>query len=60
MANPTEKKVFKYYDLIMAVFVTVLLCSNLIGPGKVWHVGPIQLGAGILFFPMSYLFGDIS
>ena len=59
MANPTEKKVFKYYDLIMAIFVTVLLCSNLIGPGKVWHVGPIQLGAGILFFPMSYLFGDI-
>jgi hypothetical protein len=32
MANPTEKKVFKYYDLIMAIFVTVLLCSNLIGP----------------------------
>jgi uncharacterized integral membrane protein (TIGR00697 family) len=43
----------------MAVFVTVLLCSNLIGPAKVWHVGPLHLGAGILFFPMSYLFGDI-
>jgi hypothetical protein len=59
MASPSEKKSFKYYDLIMALFVTVLLCSNLIGPAKVWHAGPIQLGAGILFFPMSYLFGDI-
>jgi hypothetical protein len=59
MANSPEKRIFKYYDLIMAVFVTVLLCSNLIGPAKVWEVGPIQLGAGILFFPMTYLFGDI-
>jgi queuosine precursor transporter len=59
---------YKYYDLITAVFVTVLLCSNLIGPGKPAEIGPWQLGsvtvpavtfgAGILFFPISYLFGD--
>lgn len=50
---------YKYYDLIMAAFVTVLLCANLIGPGKVASVGGLTFGAGVLFFPISYLFGDI-
>ncbi|MCX6919279.1 MAG: queuosine precursor transporter [Verrucomicrobia bacterium] len=55
---------FRYYDLILGAFVAVLLCSNLIGPAKVvmldlpW-LGPTQFGAGNLFFPLSYLFGDI-
>jgi hypothetical protein len=62
MAYATRRETplsFKYYDFIMAVFVTVLLCSNLIGPAKIWELGPLRLGAGILFFPISYLFGDI-
>lgn len=48
----------------MAAFVTVLLCSNLIGVQKVSSVnlpfyGEYIYGAGVLFFPISYLFGDI-
>jgi uncharacterized integral membrane protein (TIGR00697 family) len=48
----------------MAAFVTVLLCSNLIGVHKVSYVnlpfyGEYIYGAGVLFFPISYLFGDI-
>jgi queuosine precursor transporter len=50
---------YKYYDLIMAAFVTVLLCSNLIGPGKVCRVFGVSFGAGNLFFPISYIFGDV-
>jgi len=50
---------YKYFDLIMAGFVTVLLCSNLIGAAKPAHLGSFTFGAGILFFPISYLFGDI-
>lgn len=54
---------YRYYDLIMAAFVAVLLCSNVIGPGKVCRVSlaghPFTFGAGILFFPISYLFDDI-
>ena len=55
---------FRYYDLILGAFVAVLLCSNLIGPAKVVMLdlpllGPTQFGAGNLFFPLSYLFGDI-
>lgn len=62
--NSKQSKKYKYYDLIMALFVTVLLCSNLIGPAKIWEMdiwlfGKTQFGAGILFFPISYLFGDI-
>lgn len=43
----------------MAVFVTVLLCSNLIGPGKTCLFLGITFGAGNLFFPISYIFGDV-
>ncbi|MFL5386843.1 MAG: queuosine precursor transporter [Longimicrobiaceae bacterium] len=50
---------YRYYDLIMAAFVTVLLCSNLIGAGKPAHVGAFTFSGGVLFFPISYLFGDI-
>lgn len=50
---------FAYYDLILAGFVTVLLTTNLISAGKPIALGPIVCSAGVLFFPLSYLFGDI-
>src|SRR5215204_7473211 len=55
---------YRYYDLLMAAFVTVLLCSNLIGVHKVSYInlpfyGEYIYGAGVLFFPISYLFGDV-
>ena len=55
---------YRYFDLIMAAFVAVLLCSNLIGVHKVSSVhlpiiGEYIFGTGVLFFPLSYLFGDI-
>ncbi|MEI7530852.1 MAG: queuosine precursor transporter [Betaproteobacteria bacterium] len=55
---------YRYYDIIVAAFVTVLLCSNLIGAGKAAEIqlpffGTVIFGAGILFFPISYAFGDI-
>jgi uncharacterized integral membrane protein (TIGR00697 family) len=43
----------------MASFVTILLCSNLIGAAKVCTVWGFTFGAGVLFFPISYIFGDI-
>lgn len=50
---------YRYYDLIMAAFVTILLCSNLISASKRVQIGPLVFGAGVIFFPFSYLFGDI-
>lgn len=43
----------------MVGFVTVLLCSNLIGPGKTSRVFGLDFGVGNLFFPIGYIFGDI-
>ena len=48
----------------MAAFVTVLLCSNFIGAAKQAVVtlplfGTVTFGAGVLFFPISYIFGDV-
>ena len=55
---------FRYYDFFLAGLVAVLLCSNLIGPGKVCTVdlpyfGAFSFGAGNLFFPIGYIFGDV-
>jgi uncharacterized integral membrane protein (TIGR00697 family) len=60
----TDRKNFRYYEFVMAAFVTILICSNLIGPAKISQVelpllGVITFGAGVLFFPLSYVFGDI-
>jgi uncharacterized integral membrane protein (TIGR00697 family) len=56
-------RVYRYYDLIMAAFVTVLLCSNLIGVSKATQIElfghSYRFGAGNLFFPISYFFGDV-
>jgi len=55
---------YRYYDWVMVAFVTVLVCSNLIGPAKIAQIdapllGTLTFGAGVLFFPISYVFGDI-
>lgn len=55
---------FRYYDFVMAAFVTILLLSNLIGASKPSYVilpgiGAWSFGAGVLFFPISYIIGDI-
>ena len=55
---------YRYYEFVMVAFVVVLVCSNLIGPAKIAQldlplVGLVTFGAGVLFFPISYVFGDI-
>jgi uncharacterized integral membrane protein (TIGR00697 family) len=60
----TTPRSYRYYELVMAAFVTVLICANLIGPAKIAQVevpllGALTFGAGVLFFPISYVFGDI-
>ncbi len=88
MNRPPHTREYRYYDFVMAAYVCILLCSNLIGPAKetsiqiplfnslyrwcsTWPIctGPatgathgtitITFLAGVLFFPISYIFGDI-
>ncbi|MBX3661959.1 MAG: queuosine precursor transporter [Burkholderiales bacterium] len=60
----TTQRNYRYYEFVMAAFVTVLICANLIGPAKIAQLdlpllGVVTFGAGVLFFPISYVFGDI-
>jgi len=50
---------FRYFDYMMAAFVAILLLSNLIGASKLATVHGYTFGAGILFFPVSYVLGDV-
>lgn len=59
-----KARTYKYFDLVMVAFVVVLVCSNLIGPAKAAQIdlpliGAVTFGAGVLFFPISYIFGDV-
>ncbi len=63
--NARDTRSYRYYDLVMALFVTVLLISNLLSSAKIVDLktalGPIDLAfdAGTLVFPISYIFGDV-
>ena len=73
MSNTAAPRNFRYFDFVMAAFVTILLLSNIIGAAKLsvlsvpwwpeglWPVreGQFIFGAGILFFPISYVVGDV-
>ena len=55
---------FRYFPYVMAAFVAILLLSNLIGASKPSYVmlpNGVQwsFGAGVLFFPVSYIIGDV-
>jgi queuosine precursor transporter len=55
---------FRHYDLVMAAFVAILLLSNIIGAAKrsvvdLPFIGEWPFGAGVLFFPVSYIIGDM-
>ena len=55
---------FRYFDFVMVAFVVVLLLSNVIGAEKrsfvnLPGIGPWPFGAGMLFFPISYVIDDV-
>ena len=55
----SARRHFRYFDYMMAAFVAILLLSNLIGASKLASVQGYTFGAGILFFPVSYVLGDV-
>lgn len=63
-AKALGRSELRYFDFVMAAFVTILLLSNVLGAGKVATVdlpliGDWPFGAGILFFPVGYVIGDV-
>lgn len=58
-------RAYRYFDLIMALFVTVLIVSNVASSAKIVDWGfslfgiRIAFDAGTVLFPVSYIFGDV-
>jgi uncharacterized integral membrane protein (TIGR00697 family) len=68
MGNQSQSerpRVYRYYDVIMALFVTILIVSNIASAAKIVNLGfsisgiPMALDAGTFLFPISYIFGDL-
>ena len=49
---------YRYYDLLVHIFVVLLLISNLVGQ-KITKIGPVHVGGAQLLFPLTYIFGDV-
>ncbi len=58
-ADAVGRDGFRYFDFVMAAFVAILLLSNVIGAAKLASLWGYTFGAGILFFPLGYVIGDV-
>lgn len=65
MIDNEKFRSYRYFDLVMALFVTVLIVSNIASSAKIvdWGVSvirlPLAFDAGTILFPISYIFGDV-
>jgi len=65
LENTSKPRIYRYFDLVMAAFVTVLIVSNIASSAKIvdWGISifsiPLAFDAGTILFPVSYIFGDI-
>lgn len=57
-ATARDLRTFRYFDVLLSVFIVVLLISNLVGQ-KICAIGPLRISAAQLLFPITYIFGDI-
>ena len=58
-AQALRQQPMRYFDFFIAAFVAILLLSNLIGAAKLSTLFGFTFGAGILFFPLGYVLGDV-
>ena len=65
MTGEGPQRAYRYFDLVMAAFVTVLIVSNIASSAKIVDWGVSLLGlrlafdGGTILFPVSYIFGDV-
>jgi uncharacterized integral membrane protein (TIGR00697 family) len=53
-----DLRTYRHFDLLLAIFIVVLLISNLVGQ-KLCSIGPFVLSGAQLLFPITYIFGDV-
>jgi uncharacterized integral membrane protein (TIGR00697 family) len=55
---PRDLRTFRYFDILLSVFIVILLISNLVGQ-KICAFGPFRISGAQLLFPLTYIFGDV-
>lgn len=58
MSKTEVARNYKHLDVITALFVAILLISNIVS-AKIISFGIFAFAGGIIVFPISYIFGDI-
>jgi uncharacterized integral membrane protein (TIGR00697 family) len=58
MTEAIHPKGYRYFHVVAMIFVASLLIANVIAV-KVITWGPFSLPAGIIVFPVAYVFGDV-
>src|SRR5215472_5157792 len=53
-----DLRTYRHFDLLLAIFIVVLLISNLVGQ-KLCQIGPFVISGAQLLFPITYIFGDV-
>lgn len=53
-----DLRTYRHFDLLLAIFIVVLLISNLVGQ-KICQIGPFVISGAQLLFPITYIFGDV-
>jgi queuosine precursor transporter len=53
-----QHRAYRYFDLVMALFVAILIISN-VASSKILDLGPFTFDGGTILFPLSYIFGDV-
>lgn len=65
MNQTASERPYRYLDMVMALFITVLIVSNIASSAKIidWGISigniPLAFDGGTLLFPISYIFGDV-
>lgn len=58
-----NRKTYRYFDIILGLFVTVLIISNIASSAKIVDWGSsifdirMAFDVGTILFPVSYIFG---
>src|SRR6478735_8418012 len=55
---PEDRLELRYYDALAVLAATVAVCTNMLVL-KVTRIGPFTFGGAVVFFPITYVLGDV-
>src|SRR3954469_9921393 len=58
LVPPEDRLELRYYDALTVLAATVAVCVNMLAL-KVARIGPVTFGGAVVFFPITYILGDV-